>query len=450
MGAGESKQEDPTRLLLSDEREALSELQRSLGDGTDVHIMKLQDRFPVLPPTFLSALLVYFQHTAAESGSSKKFDANARRETFTVMQFGTAVYRLTRGGIMEKERFFNLGYAKENVEKEVAAKNFIGDIASIGIAFYAGKTTSGYRVSERFIEFLMAGPSTDLATGSAHTSFFFSFQMWFGQNQYLGRLWDIALTRIFFLDPAKLVNREGELRATSGKRPLLQNGVTNLLAFEDIWVLDMNLPSEHKPRCWKRLFNSGQQGMSWTLFQHNIEDAGSTLIVVKDQGGAIFGGFNSQEWKPLPKYYGDNQSFVFRLRPNIIINRPSNYNQNFQYFNHSTQTLPNGLGFGGQMGYFALWIDANNFGIGHSKGNPSTTYNSRQLSSNEDFKLDALEAWLIKEKEVDPNLLPEKGKKSILDHAEEVAFLELAGKKLYSKDVREGNVDREDGEFGAE
>lgn len=50
-------------------------------------------------------------------------------------------------------------------------------------------------------------------------------------------------------------------------------------------------------------------------------------------------------------------------------------------------------GMGGQLNYFGLWLDEN-FGSGHSRGQPScTTYGSPQLSSEEEFKIDRLEAW---------------------------------------------------------
>lgn len=48
---------------------------------------------------------------------------------------------------------------------------------------------------------------------------------------------------------------------------------------------------------------------------------------------------------------------------------------------------------GGQHDYFGLWIDSN-YGKGHSRAKPRcTTYNSPQLSANENFTLDAMEVW---------------------------------------------------------
>lgn len=48
---------------------------------------------------------------------------------------------------------------------------------------------------------------------------------------------------------------------------------------------------------------------------------------------------------------------------------------------------------GGQLNYFGFWLD-DDFGSGHSRGQPScTTYGSPQLSAEEEFKLDKLEVW---------------------------------------------------------
>lgn len=47
---------------------------------------------------------------------------------------------------------------------------------------------------------------------------------------------------------------------------------------------------------------------------------------------------------------------------------------------------------GGQLDYFGLWLSAD-FGKGHSKGTPCTTYGSPVLSSKQEFEIDVLELW---------------------------------------------------------
>jgi hypothetical protein len=62
------------------------------------------------------------------------------------------------------------------------------------------------------------------------------------------------------------------------------------------------------------------------------------------------------------------------------------------------------------------------------------------LTKDVDFDLDFVEAWVVKEKEVDPNMMPEKSKnqKSILDaNIEDSAILEMSGRRMYSKEVKE-------------
>lgn len=52
-------------------------------------------------------------------------------------------------------------------------------------------------------------------------------------------------------------------------------------------------------------------------------------------------------------------------------------------------------GMGGQHGYFGLWVDVD-FGRGHSKAKPTcTTYNSPQLSAQEDFRFEKMEVWAV-------------------------------------------------------
>jgi hypothetical protein len=41
--------------------------------------------------------------------------------------------------------------------------------------------------------------------------------------------------------------------------------------------------------------------------------------------------------------------FVFKLRPERVIYKPTGYNDHFMYLNLGTETLYNGFGMGGQM-----------------------------------------------------------------------------------------------------
>ncbi|XP_075017610.1 MTOR-associated protein MEAK7 isoform X5 [Calonectris borealis] len=132
---------------------------------------------------------------------------------------------------------------------------------------------------------------------------------------------------------------------------------------------------------------------------------------------------------------GDNRCFLFSVFPSLAVYTYTGYNDHYMYLNHGQQTMPNGLGMGGQHGYFGLWIDSD-YGKGHSKAKPRcTTYNSPQLSAKEDFTLDAMEVWAVGDL---PESAGTKGKKSILDiDPEAQALLEMAGKSRQSEGLRE-------------
>lgn len=110
------------------------------------------------------------------------------------------------------------------------------------------------------------------------------------------------------------------------------------------------------------------------------------------------------------------------------------YNDHYMYLNHGQQTIPNGLGMGGQHNYFGLWVDVD-FGKGHSKAKPTcTTYSSPQLSAQEDFRFEKMEVWAVG----DPSVTqPAKSSKSILDGDPEAQILlEASGRSRHSEGLR--------------
>lgn len=94
------------------------------------------------------------------------------------------------------------------------------------------------------------------------------------------------------------------------------------------------------------------------------------------------------------------------------------------------------------MEYFGLWID-DTLETGSCRGEPrSTTYNNPVLSSMPDFKIDTVEVWNIQDREKDDRLLDKESRHSVLDTGiGESALLEMAGKTMYSKDVKEQKID---------
>lgn len=175
-------------------------------------------------------------------------------------------------------------------------------------------------------------------------------------------------------------------------------------------------------------------GESFSKLSAAILNKGPCLIIIWEQGSKnIIGGFVKESWRIGPKFYGSNQNFLFNLRPRSYIYEATTFNENYQYMNIKAKTLPNGIGLGGQLDYFGIWIDSE---YGKARCAPScSSYHSPQLSEDEFFHYDHLEAWAVGE---EPEDLDDNGeKKSALDQDPEAqAVMEMMGKTFISKDVR--------------
>lgn len=102
-------------------------------------------------------------------------------------------------------------------------------------------------------------------------------------------------------------------------------------------------------------------------------------------------------------------------------------NENYQYLNTGTQSLINGIGFGGQMEYFGLFLNTDL--CGRCDAEPrSTTYNNPVLSCKKEFTVKSLEIISIVKKESLNDVHD-----SILQNEQEAAFLEISGKTLYGR-----------------
>ncbi|XP_036441240.1 MTOR-associated protein MEAK7 [Colossoma macropomum] len=208
-----------------------------------------------------------------------------------------------------------------------------------------------------------------------------------------------------------------------------------LLDLPLLMFLTPQLPAGYSSQ-WRLLFSTNIHGESFTRLVGNCKGGGPTVLLVKDTKGHIFGGFVSHSWELKPQFQGDSRCFLFSVFPSMRVFISTGYNQHYMYLNQGQQTMPNGLGMGGQHGYFGLWLDYD-FGRGHSRARPRcTTYGSPQLSGDEDFTVDTVEVWGVglppEEQEQDEN------KRSVLDADPEVqAIMEMTGKTLYSKVLRE-------------
>ena len=114
----------------------------------------------------------------------------------------------------------------------------------------------------------------------------------------------------------------------------------------------------------------------------------SSVMVVQDSWGYVFGGYIAHALENKSFYYGNGESFVFSLNGS---NSPKNYKwtgQNSLFVMSDSNCFAMGGGGGG----FAFQLDDE---LDTGVSNCSGTYNNFQLSSSEFFKCLNVEVWLL-------------------------------------------------------
>ncbi|XP_024412019.2 MTOR-associated protein MEAK7 [Desmodus rotundus] len=198
--------------------------------------------------------------------------------------------------------------------------------------------------------------------------------------------------------------------------------------------VNSHLPREQQHR-WHLLFSSELHGHSFAQLCGRIPRRGPCVLLLKDCDGHVFGGFASCSWEIKPQFQGDHRCFLFSILPSMAVHTCTGYNDHYMYLSQGQRTIPNGLGMGGQHNYFGLWIDVD-FGKGHSKAKPTcTTYNSPQLSAQEDFRFEKMEVWAVGDAS---QAQMAASSKSILDmNPEAQVLLQISGRTSHSEGLRE-------------
>ncbi|KAJ2533619.1 hypothetical protein GGH20_000547 [Coemansia sp. RSA 1937] len=208
------------------------------------------------------------------------------------------------------------------------------------------------------------------------------------------------------------------------------------------WIISKELPREARTN-WTRVYSSKLDGRSWSMFKKAIARRGSLLVLVREMlekgKPRVFGTYIDQDLERRPSWQGTSLNLLFTVHPNdatipgLMVYKATGFNTHYQYFNYSTKTLPNGLGIGGQMEHFGLWIDSS-FTCGHS--NSAATFGSEQLSTHSEFTIDTVEAWLVRPSQRLDSDDDDRTQKSIVEaNPEAVAMLEMANRKMYSKEL---------------
>ncbi|GMH23156.1 hypothetical protein Nepgr_024999 [Nepenthes gracilis] len=175
---------------------------------------------------------------------------------------------------------------------------------------------------------------------------------------------------------------------------------TNIILREEYaWFIGGSL-SQQELEAWELLYHSYYNGLSFNTFLGSmLNDEGPTLIIINDKEGCIYGGYASHPWERRSDFYGDMKSFLFQLHPKASIFRPTGANSNLQWcaMNYSSEAIPNGIGFGGRVHHFGLFLSAS-FDHGHSFA--CSTFGSPCLSASNQIFPEVIECWTVRPKGV--------------------------------------------------
>lgn len=190
-----------------------------------------------------------------------------------------------------------------------------------------------------------------------------------------------------------------------------------LLREEYAWHIGGALP-HHELVEWKLLYHSAINGMSFNTFLGSTSNGeGPTILIIKDKDGYIYGGYASQPWEKHGDFYGDLKSFLFQLYPKASIFKPTGANNNVQWCaaNFSSESIPNGIGFGGRVNHFGLFLSAS-FDVGQTF--TCTTFGSPCLSKTNRIFPEVIECWGILQNEAQQEKL-DAAKGTVLERFKE-------------------------------
>mmetsp|Transcript_8466 Transcript_8466/g.12630 ORF Transcript_8466/g.12630 Transcript_8466/m.12630 type:complete len:447 (-) Transcript_8466:195-1535(-) len=185
-----------------------------------------------------------------------------------------------------------------------------------------------------------------------------------------------------------------ELQYTPFNPPIL-NGGSSVLTQSDL--MPLALYDKSLQGGWKKLYTTQQDGLSFNRIAHHILGySGPSLILIKCSGSdVVIGAYNEDRWRDSNRFYGNSASFLCALAPDMKIFRSkADSNQHYQWLNMKSYGMPHGLGMGGSLEKFRLFIpDTLEECVAHSS---CLTYEPGAFidsSSSGSFDIDVMEVW---------------------------------------------------------
>eukprot|EP00164_Ancoracysta_twista_P001169 GFYU01001539.1.p1 GENE.GFYU01001539.1~~GFYU01001539.1.p1 ORF type:complete len:524 (-),score=86.71 GFYU01001539.1:213-1784(-) len=142
---------------------------------------------------------------------------------------------------------------------------------------------------------------------------------------------------------------------------------------------------------WSCLYSTWKHGCSYNRFDHHVSHyPGPNLVIMRDTGGTVFGAYVPEQWKDQSAFRTNRHTMLFQLSDSHFVCRPVGKDDNHIYMNSHGKN-PHGIGFGGHLKDFRLWIDD---GLIDCEAKAScTSFEYGKLNSEEKFKIDLLEVY---------------------------------------------------------
>lgn len=110
---------------------------------------------------------------------------------------------------------------------------------------------------------------------------------------------------------------------------------------------------------WQPLYRDWKDGRSFNaLVKGALHYSGPAVVLVRLHDGEVFGALSSSWEDGHGKFSGNPETFLFALEPTPCVCKSEGASGNFAYLNARNKHAPRGLGFGGQVGFCRLWLDA--------------------------------------------------------------------------------------------
>jgi hypothetical protein len=164
-------------------------------------------------------------------------------------------------------------------------------------------------------------------------------------------------------------------------------GQSKILEQQQILEIRKRLPRRNRNGDWRLLFQLSTDGCSYQTMYDKVGQSWPVVIAVRTDVGDRIGAFLSSELKVSRGYYGQPDSFVWRIKDTVEMFGGAGPPPNRFFVACTNEEIMIGGGNGAAI-HVGEMLD-----IGRSR--PCVTYGSPMLTQKERFQVIELEVWLV-------------------------------------------------------